>query len=72
MVMPSWTKQVSSKRKLYSGAGRTGPHFWGNDMENGYCEICDYGDLKFDSEWYCEFWSCFCEEVEDCDIREIT
>lgn len=40
-------------------------------MEKNYCKICDYGDLDFNNDWYCEYWSCPIEEVEDCDDRQI-
>ena len=40
-------------------------------MEEKYCKICDYSDLGFNDEWYCEYWSCPIEEVEDCDSRKV-
>lgn len=40
-------------------------------MDSKYCQICDFYILDFNNEDYCDYWNEPCEDIEDCDSREV-
>ncbi len=42
-----------------------------NKMKEDYCKICDYSELGFNNNRYCELWDRLIEEIDYCNNRMI-